>query len=185
MSMGSHRYSDRTFVEDCTCVDISDFRRNGMFSESTPKGPLVLDRLVVGPKNWTLQASVKRDSQGSSQIELSWEVNGYDGKGWEIPLGIIQVEHLKNPLSGVHRFLICPSPSCSRRVRKLFLPPGQEEFKCRRCHNLRYRSTNENYSNLLDEVLQKGQMTQQLKRGVEVMKQHKFNPLSGSKVISQ
>ncbi len=31
-------------------------------------------------------------------------------------------------------------PGCRRYARKLFLPKGRREFRCRRCHRLRYRS---------------------------------------------
>jgi hypothetical protein len=31
-------------------------------------------------------------------------------------------------------------PSCEKRVRKLFRPPGDTDFKCRECHDLTYAS---------------------------------------------
>ena len=36
----------------------------------------------------------------------------------------------------------CP-PNCGRRCAKLYLPPGQLEFRCRCCYNLTYRSCNQ------------------------------------------
>ena len=35
----------------------------------------------------------------------------------------------------------CPAETCSRRVRKLYLPPRGERFRCRHCHDLGYRSS--------------------------------------------
>lgn len=167
--MGRRRHSDRVFVEDCSCLDVSDLRRLGMFSEANTKGPLVLDRLAVGLRDWALLCSVKHENQEKIWVELWWEVVGHDGKAWEIPLDSIQVERLKNPLSGVHYFLKCPMSACSRRVRKLFLPPSRQAFMCRRCHNLRYRSNNKNYSTLEGDALRETKLARRLRLEVEAM----------------
>ncbi len=39
---------------------------------------------------------------------------------------------------GHQRWLTCPS--CGRRVGKLYLPPNEIAFLCRRCHHLAYRN---------------------------------------------
>ena len=150
--MGRQRQSSRGYVEDCTCLDISTMRRLGMFSEANTKGPLILDRLGVGLSDWTLLCSLKHDKEGEFWVELFWEVGGVDGEDREFPLDSVEIERLKNPLSGVHYFLKCPASACGRRVRKLFLPPGLQAFRCRRCHDLRYQSSNRNYTNLKDDV---------------------------------
>ena len=41
--------------------------------------------------------------------------------------------------SGVRYWLLCPA--CKRRVGKLYAPLSANEFKCRHCHNLTYRSS--------------------------------------------
>ena len=50
-------------------------------------------------------------------------------------------------LGGVRWWFICPlvvaGVPCNRRAGKLFLPPGARYFGCRRCHDLRYRSSQE------------------------------------------
>jgi hypothetical protein len=39
---------------------------------------------------------------------------------------------------GERRWLLCPR--CFKRVAKLYRPPGEVLFACRRCHQLTYRS---------------------------------------------
>jgi len=36
---------------------------------------------------------------------------------------------------GEREYFYCP---CGHRATKLYLPPGSNEFKCRKCHNLKY-----------------------------------------------
>jgi hypothetical protein len=51
---------------------------------------------------------------------------------------------------GVRWWAWCPfmgsSERCLQRVRCLYLPPGAEEFACRGCHTLTYRSCQEAHS---------------------------------------
>ena len=44
---------------------------------------------------------------------------------------------------GGHRpWFSCPETGCSRRVEKLYKPPGQIYFACRHCHDITYRRCN-------------------------------------------
>lgn len=40
----------------------------------------------------------------------------------------------------IQQWFLCPAADCDRRCAKLYLPPDGTEFRCRRCHNLTYRS---------------------------------------------
>ncbi len=50
-------------------------------------------------------------------------------------------------LGGIRFWFLCPlvenSVPCGKRVRKLYLPPGESYFACRSCYNLTYRSVKE------------------------------------------
>jgi hypothetical protein len=37
-------------------------------------------------------------------------------------------------------WFICPGERCGRRVAKLYLPPGQNQYLCRHCHELTYEA---------------------------------------------
>ncbi len=49
----------------------------------------------------------------------------------------ITVVSTASNLDGFVRWFICPA--CRRRVGKLYLPPGEAVFLCRKCHGLGYR----------------------------------------------
>lgn len=55
-------------------------------------------------------------------------------------------------LGGKHWYFICPK--CKRRVRKLYLPDGENEFLCRKCHNLTY-SSSQTHNRNVDALLRK------------------------------
>ena len=50
----------------------------------------------------------------------------------------ITVVSTASNLEGFVRWFICPA--CQNRVGKLYLPPGEVVFLCRKCHNLAYRA---------------------------------------------
>lgn len=41
---------------------------------------------------------------------------------------------------GVRYWLTCPLDTSGRKLRTLYIPPGAQQFGCRKCHNLTYRS---------------------------------------------
>ena len=47
------------------------------------------------------------------------------------------LETTKCHFGGLRYWLKC---HCGRRVYKLYIPPGEDVFKCRSCHNLTYNS---------------------------------------------
>ncbi len=50
----------------------------------------------------------------------------------------IAVVSTASNLEGLVRWFICPA--CQNRVGKLYLPPGEAVFLCRKCHDLAYRA---------------------------------------------
>jgi len=55
----------------------------------------------------------------------------------------IAFQSTPTPWGALRYWLTCPV--CSRRVGKVYLPPGDHTFACRRCHNLTYRSAQEQH----------------------------------------
>ena len=49
----------------------------------------------------------------------------------------IAVVSTASNLEGLVRWFVCPA--CQNRVGKLYLPPGEAVFLCRKCHDLGYR----------------------------------------------
>ena len=50
----------------------------------------------------------------------------------------IAIVSIPSNLEGLVRWFICPA--CQNRVGKLYLPPGEAVFLCRKCHDLAYRA---------------------------------------------
>jgi hypothetical protein len=51
---------------------------------------------------------------------------------------LIRTRECDGGFGGKRYFILCPT--CGRLYRKLFLPPGEQDFACRRCFRLRYTS---------------------------------------------
>ena len=55
----------------------------------------------------------------------------------------IDFQSTPTPWGALRYWLTCPA--CGRRVGKVYLPPAADRFACRRCHNLAYRSNQEQH----------------------------------------
>lgn len=67
----------------------------------------------------------------------------------ELPLQV-ELEGTPSNFGKVRWAMICPDhrngDMCGRRVKKLYLPPGSNKLGCRVCHQLTYRSCQQNHS---------------------------------------
>lgn len=96
---------------------------------------------------WTNAATGALTFSVGYTVEPSWEdgwilILRYTLYGQDIELGVpLQTTRPKR------WWLTCPlwpdGKPCSRRVGKLYLPPRELCFGCRRCHDLTYRSAQE------------------------------------------
>ena len=55
----------------------------------------------------------------------------------------IELQTTPTPWGALRYWFTCPR--CGRRVGKVYLPPGDHDFACRRCHKLAYRSNQEQH----------------------------------------
>jgi hypothetical protein len=131
-------YAPRLTVEACAVLDMAavnsvDGIRRGEITTATCEAPggkftfrLILDARHAGGESYALdyRATKLRDGE------------------------VIETEDVvdRGPLAstrpyfgGLRWWWRCLG--CGRRVGKLYLPPGQTRFRCRRCHGLTYRST--------------------------------------------
>ncbi|MDP8213048.1 MAG: hypothetical protein P9X22_07170 [Candidatus Zapsychrus exili] len=75
---------------------------------------------------------------------------------------------------GIRYWFKCPA--CENRVGKLYKPVHEEEFKCRQCHNLTYKSTqthNQKVSTTLKYLddIEKTKGEQEVGEAISIMKQ--------------
>src|SRR5215469_7392579 len=140
--MGRTPWSDKRTVEECRTLSISRLakRKFYLFEGGHPQSfqfsftsgfrmeVIYPDRRSDDPE-WTMRLCF-----------------GFPGK-WECE-HTVQFTSIPSPLRrGKRYYFKCPGIQygvrCDRRVGKLYLPPGEDCFACRKCHDLTYESVKE------------------------------------------
>ncbi len=136
--MGRERWTNRLTVESCLPLDVEVFRRAGMI----PTGPLgMADELT-----WTLPSGAVlgwlryvtlTDCEGTTTFRIPEQYARLRSQLSDIPEQRIELTTTAPHLGGERFWFYC---GCWRQVGKLYLPPGEVVFRCRRCYNLIHRS---------------------------------------------
>jgi hypothetical protein len=143
--MGHHQNAKLT-VEECSRFDIGSLRSD-------------LKRVDY---ETSVRAMIEwRDPFGRLETVLGYEVGCTRSEGliilidpkqtWPFPASVrlnadylIPITTTYPHIGGVRYWLRCPvehdRKPCGRRVKKLYLPPGEQIFGCRQCYDLTYRS---------------------------------------------
>ncbi len=134
--MGRQRYSDRQLVEDCKVLSVQDLKRDGKLYDLenrwrkqwhlTLEG--VYDPIIPPPQveiTYGLPTRYGEPLWKSLNVELSSTPCHFGGKRW---------------------WMKC---DCGRRVQKLYIPPREVYYSCRKCHDLTYKLQKEHTSNLM------------------------------------
>jgi hypothetical protein len=147
------RPEKKTTAEECLHVDANRFTRAGVFRAATRQTGAVSwpeSRIGVAPAVLVFTADMA-DPCGPSVRLLYFPEPGGD-------LVECRLRLLPTPphFGGLRWWFACPMQTeqgeCGRRVGKLYLPPGGRHFGCRRCHDLRYISSQEAHAD--DRALQ-------------------------------
>jgi len=129
----SGRHGCRMVVESCLTLNVYELQK-GQY-RNTLTGKIFWRRLSTGEELAAIEFS--RDGR-PDQITISYNavVNGTT-----IPiqegLGITKT---RTNFAGSRYWWLCPG--CQRRCGVLYIPPGTYRFRCRKCYNLTYRSSN-------------------------------------------
>lgn len=135
---GSGRFRSlpvRLTVEDTVRLPISLLKRVGLLNVSAPRASVVIGTDdPEGEEPREVHLSTDLSAGGDLSVRLEYFVPTTTG-----PHRITEVVGLFT--SGMWRggnrwWFRCPS--CERRVGVIFLPPGQQYFVCRTCHDLDY-----------------------------------------------
>ena len=157
--MGGKWSNRRRVVEDCLTLDVDLLLRRRSISPG---------HLSIGTVEWTGGTrgtfTVEFECMNARVFRVRYQIGmggcaNCGGSGgpvfdYEIPLTSTETR----PFGGRQHWFLCPaqvrrglpredgSPNiCGRRVGKLYLPPGESQFACRRCHDLTYRSCQESH----------------------------------------
>jgi hypothetical protein len=141
------RWHTKTVVESCRILDANRWMRDGALKAGI---------WVVGSVDWWRDRECK-EQEASIGIEV-YTKNGeapsvrlfYDlTKTGESLDYYIRLQSTRPPWGGLRWWFTCPlvahGLACNRRVGKLYLPPAGRYFGCRRCHDLTYRSCQQNH----------------------------------------
>jgi hypothetical protein len=133
-------------TEECWALDVADLPR-GTLDGRSPSGILRAVRLggrsSVLCLRWTLNLGDK-DPVLTLSYRLHRRVEGLEHTER------VRLLSTQPYFGGVRWWFACPFSSkdrepCGRRVSKLYLPPGEQRFGCRRCHALTYKSSQESH----------------------------------------
>ena len=125
---GSGRWEEhaqRTRVETCVRIDVNRLVREGIIrKDSRIGGSWTQHHGFTGEGAWIrLRYTLRTGQRMSEDVPLQTSVPHFGGVRW---------------------WLTCPrtvdGEHCNRRVGKLYLPPGERYFGCRRCYELTYES---------------------------------------------
>jgi hypothetical protein len=137
------RLSKKTTVEECLSLDARRWQREGILAAGVRS---------TRTWRWTYRAggafavSYEVDTQDPARpvVRLSYSWAWVSTKEQESASYPVELTTTKPPHSGVRWWFLCPlvlrGVPCGRRVGKLYLPPLDRYFGCRRCHDLTYRS---------------------------------------------
>jgi hypothetical protein len=133
-----HYHEKKRQVEECWVLAVSRLPL-GDLERSPVTGTL---RLGKRKKGLTIDFTLNSSAQAGLVLELSYSFDkGLLQAGFKES---ILLQNTRPNFGGVRWWLSCPlskdGDPCKQRVSKLYLPPSEKRFGCRRCHDLTYRS---------------------------------------------
>jgi hypothetical protein len=123
---GSGQHGVKAAVEDCITIGTSALLRYGYLTGAGP-GEIIW-RNCLGHHLFTLSVAVSTHGDG---LMLLLRQTGQ----------VVKLESTPLHFGGLRWWFLCPQ--CERRCACLHLPAGVEDFACRVCHDLSYRSRQE------------------------------------------
>ena len=131
----------KTTVEECHSIDILAWSRGRQMRPGS---------CYTGSWEWLRPSTGDVANMMHYSIELLCNPHvriHYQGPSGEFQACCVDVVSTCPNYGGLRWWFLCPaivgSRACQRRVRKLYLAPGQRSFACRRCSDLCYTSQGE------------------------------------------
>jgi hypothetical protein len=140
-----HDHTKATTVQDCLDLDLNSFARERAF---TPGFTGAVHWRRGGVPTGSVGYTVRQAGSGLVLVLSYSHTSAWDATREAVELPIV-LESLPQHLGGVRWWARCPlvldGRPCSRRVGKLYLPPGGRYFGCRCCYGLTYTSCQESH----------------------------------------
>ena len=139
---GSGRWSGsakRTSVKECLRLTVDDLRGSGIIAGKTDEAQFSWSTSETEDDIASVRACVTSRTASEVIVSLKYSVT-LDNESREVEEKIHVVN--ANQAGSGKWYILCPAVAgeepCDQRAEVLYLPPGQEYFACRRCHNLSY-----------------------------------------------
>lgn len=134
--MGRHRWTDRLTIEDCPqFLCAGTCHSDGVFAGTAGSSW----RLFWFDPNDAPQGSIDYTLARTSSNDLAIQIPRQClGLNTVVDEQTIPITTVRPHFGGKRFWFLC---ACGRRSGKLYLPRGQQVFRCRFCHNLTYKST--------------------------------------------
>ena len=171
--MGGHgstrwgRHTRRTRVEECRALDIRDLTKVHALQGRHALGTAEFPQRLGEEFPFRIHFEIEPLKDGSHGLTLTYLV--LQKGSWETVTCAITVRGTSPFFGGIRWWFICPCTVncrvCARRVRKLYLPPGERYFGCRHCHDLTYRSVQEHDKRIGYLMRHPSIMLDRIKRG--------------------
>ncbi len=138
-------YTKKRIVEDCWTLNLSEIPL-GDPAANPPCGALRVRKINGGRLPLSVHYALVEE-EDAPYLDITYLVGRKDAHE-NIKERIALLDTRPNR-GGARWYLSCPFVSegecCGDRVRKLYLPPGERRFGCRKCHDLTYESSQENH----------------------------------------
>ena len=150
---GSSRWSGHAkaeTVEDSLVLDVVVLMRKKLLSIGTQTyGSIRWTYTRDGSERAAIGFNVDTTNPSSAFVLLDYKVGG------EPQRYSVSMTTTHPPLGGLRWWWRCPAVGCTRRVRKLYLPPSSRVFACRTCHHLTYESV-QTHDGRVDRIVRGG-----------------------------
>jgi hypothetical protein len=136
---GSGRSGWRPIVENALKLDSYRLQRQGLLNIhewGLSSGSLIWSNTSTGERVASIGYTIDYGRR-SMTLDYTKTINGEEYPVNDIVWLLIQ----KTNFGGSRFLFLCPK--CGARVAKLYLPNGALYFRCRRCYNLTYQSSND------------------------------------------
>ena len=146
-------HQKKRLVENCLHLDILNLSKRGLISGSYARGFSVWEN-ITGERDASIEFEIYPIDNRSKVIRFHYiaESDGNEQK-MQYDCRLVSTRAF---FGGFRWWFTCPliinEKHCNRRVRKFYLPPGEQYFGCRHCHDLTYRSS-QNHDKQVDELL--------------------------------
>jgi hypothetical protein len=152
---GRHWTSVKRTVESSRVLEIEYFSRRHRDDPGGPYGALIGRTFFGTELEVRYEFEIKSRELLDSRLRLRYTAEGsQEYLDYEIPL-----TYMTQNYGGFRWWFLCPISNegvlCNRRTSRLYLPPCEKYFGCRKCHDLTYMSCQESHKNTIFAQLAK------------------------------